>query len=153
MWLTAIRRFLLSATVMNLLWEFAQIPLYTIWNTGSWREIVFAVLHCTGGDVIIGITVLTVVLLAAGSGDWPHRGFGRVAVLTIAAGLGYTVFSEWLNTEIRGSWAYVGWMPRLPLIGTGLAPLLQWIVVPALAFRWTQAMLDRDPAPDRGMTP
>ncbi|MBI4365477.1 MAG: hypothetical protein HY543_01520 [Deltaproteobacteria bacterium] len=138
MWLIAIRHFLLSAAAMNLLWEFAQIPLYTIASTGSGREIVFAVLHCTGGDILISTAVLVFVLLVAGHRDWPRQGFGRVAVLTIVVGLGYTVFSEWLNTEIRGSWAYAGWMPRLPLIGTGLAPLLQWIVVPALAFRWTR---------------
>ena len=138
MWLIAIRHFLLSATVLNLAWEVAQMPLYTIWRTGSWREIVFAILHCTGGDLLIGSSILILVLLVAGHRDWPHRRFAPVAVLTIALGLGYTVFSEWINTEIRGNWAYSDWMPTLPLIGTGLAPLLQWLVVPVLAFRWTR---------------
>jgi hypothetical protein len=55
---------------------------------------------------------------------------------TLFGGLAYTVFSEWLNTEIRGSWAYTDAMPQLPLVGAGLSPLAQWIVVPLIAFWW-----------------
>jgi hypothetical protein len=69
---------------------------------------------------------------------WPHASFGRVAVVAGVGGLAYTVFSEWLNTEIRGSWAYSTWMPVLPVIGTGLAPFLQWIIVPWVAFWWVR---------------
>jgi len=41
----------------------------------------------------------------------------------------YSVFSEWLNVSVRGSWAYAGAMPKL--FGLGLSPLLQRLVVPA----------------------
>jgi hypothetical protein len=61
-----------------------------------------------------------------------------VASLTIVGGLAYTIFSEWLNTEIRGSWAYSAWMPTLPLIGAGLSPFAQWIAVPVVAFWWAR---------------
>ena len=56
--------------------------------------------------------------------------------MTVAAGLAYTVFSERLNIEVRRSWAYSDLMPVLPPVGTGLAPLLQWLVVPAAALWW-----------------
>jgi hypothetical protein len=36
--------------------------------------------------------------------------------------------------EIRRSWAYASAMPVLPWTGTGLSPVLQWLVVPGLAF-------------------
>ena len=52
----------------------------------------------------------------------------------ILLGAAYTVFSEWLNINIRRSWSYTDAMPVLPLLGTGLTPLLQWVVVPGLAF-------------------
>jgi hypothetical protein len=29
-------------------------------------------------------------------------------------------------------------MPKLPLIGTGAAQLLQWILIPSLAFWWAR---------------
>jgi hypothetical protein len=53
------------------------------------------------------------------------------------------VFSEWLNTEIRGSWAYTLAMPTLPVVGTGLAPLAQWIVIPLGAFWWAYRPVNR----------
>ena len=52
----------------------------------------------------------------------------------ILLGAAYTVFSEWLNVDIRRSWSYTAAMPVLPVLGTGLTPLLQWVVVPGLAF-------------------
>jgi hypothetical protein len=52
----------------------------------------------------------------------------------IALGVAYTVFSEWLNVQILRRWSYTTAMPVLPLIGIGLTPLLQWVVVPGLAF-------------------
>jgi hypothetical protein len=60
-------------------------------------------------------------------------------------GIGYTVFSEWLNVVIRAAWAYSEWMPVIPLFGhkIGLSPLLQWIVVPAVAFKIVRGMTVR----------
>jgi hypothetical protein len=40
---------------------------------------------------------------------------------------------EWLNIVVRASWAYSDRMPVVPVIGTGLSPLLQWVVVPTVA--------------------
>lgn len=142
-WLRVLRRYLAAIAVGNLGWEFAQLPLYTIWHDGSPGEIAFAALHCTGGDVLIAGAALLTALLVAATGDWPHDRFAAVVAITVLGGLGYTVFSEWLNTEIRGSWAYAETMPRLPLIGTGFAPLAQWIVVPIAAFWWSRHPLGR----------
>src|SRR3546814_14768649 len=75
-------------------------------------------------------------LILAGDPRWPQARFHAVAALAILGGLAYTIFSEWLNTEIRGSWAYTDAMPQLPLVGSGLSPLAQWIVVPLIAFWW-----------------
>src|SRR3546814_3917201 len=38
-WLTALRRYLVAITVGNLVWEFAHLPLYTIWYEGTPGEI------------------------------------------------------------------------------------------------------------------
>jgi len=67
-------------------------------------------------------------------------------VLTVMVGVAYTIYSEWLNTTIRQGWAYSPMMPVLPPLGTGLSPLLQWLIVPSLALsvatRWRN-MLSR----------
>jgi hypothetical protein len=57
-----------------------------------------------------------------------------MALTTILLGAGDTILSEWLNVEIRRTWAYAPAMPIVPWLGTGVAPLLQWLAVPSLAF-------------------
>lgn len=113
----------------NLGWEVLQLPLYSLWSTASPLAITWAVLHCTAGDVLIGaVTFLAARRLTHGL---PRIVF--VAVL-VTLGVAYTVFSEWLNVSVRGNWAYAPAMPLVPPFATGLAPLLQWLAVPPLAF-------------------
>src|SRR3546814_20556698 len=87
-WLSVLRRYLAVIAVGNLAWEFAQLPLYTIWHGGTPREIAFAALHCTGGDVLIAGAALLGALLVAGTGEWPHDRFATVAVLAMLGGNG-----------------------------------------------------------------
>lgn len=114
------------------------MPLYTIWTNGTSSEIVFAAVHCTGGDILIALSSLMVALLAVGNGAWPAERFRTVALLTVGLGITYTTFSEWLNIVIRAAWAYSDLMPVLSILGfhVGMSPLLQWIVVPVAAFAW-----------------
>lgn len=119
--------------------ESLHLPLYTIWSYGSIGERAFAVVHCTGGDLLIALASLMATLLLVGRREWPNQGFARVAVLTLIFGIAYTGFSEWHYVFVRKSWAYAEWMPVVPVAGViGLSPLLQWIVNPLLAF-WAVA--------------
>lgn len=137
-WLLVVRRYIAFIAVANLVWEFAQLPLYTLWKEGTPGEIVFAAVHCTGGDLLISSASFLGSLVALGSSRWPHQRYSEVATLTFLSGLGYTIFSEWLNTEIRGSWAYSDLMPTVPIIGSGVSPLAQWIVIPITALWWAR---------------
>jgi hypothetical protein len=118
--------------IANLLWELAQLPLFTIWTEASREFIAFAVLHCTGGDVLIGASALLLAMCFAAPSGFPGQGLVRVAVIATLIGVAYTLFSEWLNTAVRLSWSYAPAMPIVPVLGTGLAPLAQWIVLPPL---------------------
>lgn len=135
-WLSGIRRYLVFVMAANLAWEIAQLPLYTIWAEGAARQIAFAVLHCTAGDLLIASGSLLGALLLAGVPTWPADRYWPTAALAIVAGLAYTMCSEWLNTEIRASWTYGNLMPRLPWIGSGVAPVAQWIVILLAGFTW-----------------
>ena len=135
--LRSLRRYLAVIAVGNLVWEFAHMPLYTIWNTGSTGEIVFAAVHCTGGDLLIATSALLLSLLVFDAGwPWERRSVRRVIASTMVAGVGYTLFSEWLNIVVREAWAYSELMPVVPIVDAGLSPLLQWVVIPGLAFAW-----------------
>lgn len=128
-------RFLLVLAGLNLVWEIGQLPFYTLWQKGSWQEIGYAVAHCTVGDALITIAGV-IALLAFNRWRWPMPGRQSAIFLGsfVALGVAYTIFSEWLNTAVRKSWSYSDLMPIVPPLGTGVAPLLQWIVVPMLAF-------------------
>ena len=126
------------------------MPFYTISSEGNLSAILFAVVHCTGGDVLIAGASLLLALLVSGNPAWPKESYRSVACLTLAFGIVYTAFSEWLNTEVRGSWAYSDLMPVVPLIDAGLSPLAQWIVIPIAAFWWARRSLVASLPPSAG---
>lgn len=130
----AIAAYLGVSAIAHLLWESLQLPLYTIWLDNRTQDIAFAVVHCTVGDIMIAGLSLLGALVVLGARTWPAERFVPVIALTILIGSAYTVFSEWLNTSARKTWTYSELMPIMPWIGTGLSPLLQWLVVPALGF-------------------
>ena len=133
-WLGALRVYLGFVLPAHLAWEIVQLPLYTIWMDGTVGEIAFAVAHCTGGDALIATVSLVGALLLFGHINWPQDRYAVVAGATVTAGVGYTIFSEWLNTKVRASWTYSELMPTLPLLDVGLSPVAQWIVIPIAGF-------------------
>jgi hypothetical protein len=135
----AVRRFLAVRYIpifaaLNFAWEWAHVPLYTIWREADLAYVAFAVAHCTMGDIMIGTSAFLLALILGGErrlSEWNDR---RIAVLSVLIGAGYTVFSEWMNVTIVRSWSYAESMPTLQ-VGTfaiGLTPLAQWLVVPPL---------------------
>lgn len=138
-------RYFLAVAGGNLLWEFLHMPLYTLWQTGTWRDIVLAAIHCTGGDILIALSCLAVAIQLVGRSDRLRTNFGAVASVTIALGVAITVFLEWLNVVVRAAWAYSDHMPVLPLFGfeIGVSPLLQWIVIPAAALIYIRCASSR----------
>jgi len=133
------RRLLLRGYVpwlagLNLAWEIAQLPLYTLWSDASPAYAAFAVLHCTAGDVMIGMAALALALTLGRAHDPASWQWRRLAAIVLVIGVGYTVFSEWRNTSLW-NWTYSALMPTLELGGwkLGLSPLLQWLIIPPVA--------------------
>jgi hypothetical protein len=135
-WLAAVRRYLLAAAVGHLAWEIAQLPLFTLWYSASSGKLVGAVLHCWIGDLAISAATLLLALAGSGTADWPLRRGVIVAGIVVALSVGYTTYSEYLNTVVRQSWAYSPAMPTL--LGVGLSPLAQWVIVPVAALAWAR---------------
>jgi hypothetical protein len=120
---------------LNLLWEIAQLPLYTLWSEGSLAFIAYAVIHCTLGDVVIGTLALLIALIATRARAVETWRRWRLALALVIPAVGYTSLSEWINTVARGSWKYSALMPVISFSGfeIGLSPLLQWLVIPPVA--------------------
>lgn len=132
-WLPFWRRYLAASALLHFAWEWVQLPLYTVWFDESFARLAFVVAHCTAGDVAIATVAMGLALALFADKRWPATGLVRVVLGAVAIGAAYTVYSEWLNTVARAEWAYTDAMPTIPPLGTGLAPLLQWFVVPILA--------------------
>lgn len=122
-------RFAAWGFAFNALWEALQSPLYAD-RGGSLRYLVWSRLHCALGDVLILLGCFWIVALF-----WRGRGWiaaERLAprLLFVSLGLTYAAASELLNTRLFLSWAYALEMPRI--FGVGLAPILQWLLIPSV---------------------
>lgn len=118
------------ALFLNFPWEIAQLPLYTLWDDPDRARIVAYLFHCVLGDVLIAVSVYLLTAILFREIVWPMRRPWTAGAFMLAAGLGFTVFSEWYNVYRLGAWAY---QPAMPLVaGIGLTPLLQWAVLPTL---------------------
>ena len=127
---------------LNLLWEIAHLPLYKVWAEGSLPYLAYVVVHCTLGDVVIGTLALLIALVATRAcavATWKWR---QVALFLVIPAVGYTALSEWINTIVRGSWAYSALMPVVNLGGfeIGLSPLAQWLVIPPVVL-WLAVLI------------
>jgi len=126
---------------LDLAWEIAQLPLYTLWREAPASWIAFSVAHCTVGDALIGVSALFAALVLTRAAEPAHWRWARIAILTAVLAATYTAFSEWLNAGLLRNWEYSKWMPVLTVDGVriGLSPLLQWILLPPLALRLARA--------------
>lgn len=112
-------------------WEWLQSPFYRDTST-SLDRIVWFRLHCTFGDVVILLSGALAVSAIVRSTSWlDHPRFGT-SLLLIGLAVAYTAASERRNLA-AGGWSYSEWMPVVPMIGVGLMPLLQWLVLSPLA--------------------
>ncbi len=108
------------------------MPLYTLWQTGTYRDIIADVLLCTGANIMIAsVCLLLAVLISTWQWGLTHAD-RRTVLLTCVFAVGYTSYSEWLNVYVKGTWAYSDLMPIVPGLELGVAPLVQWVVLPTV---------------------
>ncbi|MDQ2665131.1 MAG: TMEM199/VMA12 family vacuolar ATPase assembly factor [Gemmatimonadota bacterium] len=120
----------LGTFVLNWIWEMLQAPLYASMQGMARGKATWLCTVASGGDVVIMLVAYSVVALLVGSGAWfLHPRPGRVAIY-LAAGLLITVAAEMLSIHWWGRWSYGPSMPLL--LGVGVSPLAQWVVVPLI---------------------
>ncbi|PWG64517.1 hypothetical protein DEM34_04095 [Spiribacter halobius] len=122
----------LFAFLLNYPWEFLQVPFFRDMPTANhWDAIVFCT-RAAGGDALIALAGFWIVALVWKTRGWILRPrFAHVAVFVLV-GVLTTVAFEWHATVVAERWTYASNMPVIPVIGTGLSPVLQWVVLPPL---------------------
>ncbi len=96
-----------------------------------WEAIIFCT-RATLGDVLIFLGAFWTVALIFRDRNWIRFPFGSAFIIFIAVGVAVTVVMEWHATIVAERWQYDEIMPVLPLLGIGISPLLQWIILPVL---------------------
>lgn len=136
---------------LELLWEVAQYPLYTVWQKGDWSYILYGLVHCTLGDLLILLVIYWGVALLSQDRHWYRSDFLVNGVLFTLLGLGYTIYSELVNVNIKGNWAYSELMPIIPVINIGGTPFLQWVLIPPVIL-WLMRLFSVPVMKDSPMT-
>ena len=122
----------LFAFLLNLPWELWQIPLFkNMPSLAHWDGVILCT-RAALGDAAIALPAFWLVAAVAGTRDWIRRPTGITLGAFVAIGPVVTIVLEYWATQIGARWEYAEQMPRLPLLGTGLAPLLQWLLIPPL---------------------
>lgn len=117
---------------MHFTWEFLQAPLFRNMQDATHMDGIRICLQATLGDMIIVLIAFWAAAGLTGTRQWLAQPNRRAILAWLSTGLAFTVVLEYYSTEIAGRWIYGTSMPRLPVIGTGITPVLQWIVIPLI---------------------
>ncbi len=116
----------------HFVWEALQVPTYAGMSEMAHWPATLLCTRATVGDVAFALTAFWITALAARSRRWFMNPKPWHIGLFLGIGIALTIGFEWYYIEVSGRWIYSDLMPRLPLFGTGLGPLAQWLVVPML---------------------
>jgi hypothetical protein len=123
---------LVFSFLLNLAWEVWQGPFFQGMADQPYWLGVKACTQTTFGDAGIALAAFWVTAFFATTRSWIMQPSRSDIAIFIGVGLVATIIFESLAIGVLERWAYSDAMPRLPVIGTGLLPLLQWLVIPPL---------------------
>lgn len=138
---------IMLALPLELLWETAQFPLYSVWHQNDWVYILYGLAHCTLGDLMILLVIYELIALLNRNRHWyAHKIIINGSLFTVI-GAGYTVVSEIMNVRVKGTWGYTEHMPIIPFLEIGGTPFLQWVLIPPVLL-WLMRLIS--PARNHG---
>ena len=121
-----------ASVLVNFIWELLQSPLYIGMQVNARM---FG--HCFLASLGDGVIVLFIYFL-----DWlifrrrerlgPSARW-RLAVM-VSSGFVVAAIVEWIGVYALHRWSYNDLMPMFPVLGIGLIPILQMIILPPVIF-------------------
>lgn len=119
----------LAAYALHFAWEMAHASLFaTMRDLPFWQATAWC-LRAALWDVLISAVAYAVASLMARTIHWVQHPWMLHLAIYLGVGLAITVAIErWALAA--GRWRYAEAMPTV--LGIGLSPLLQWVVVPLL---------------------
>jgi len=135
----------LFAFLLNLPWELMQVPLYARMEQAShWKGIVTCS-QAALGDAVLAVLAYAAVAVTSKSRRWIESPRATQVAAFVGVSVLVTIVIE--NLATRGlwisSWTYAPSMPIVPGTGAGLAPLLQWLLLPPVVVWLVQRQIQR----------
>jgi len=127
--------------LLNFVWEMWQIPFFAAIPSEQHWVGVAACTQASFGDAAISLVAFWCVAALARSRWWIINASPFQVVGFVAVGVVITIIFEALATGPFGRWSYAPSMPTLPVLGTGIVPLLQWILLPPLTVWFVRRQL------------
>lgn len=127
--------------MLHFVWEFVQVPTYADMAEMAHWEAIKLCMSATFGDVGFALTAFWIASLAARRRDWLLRPERLQVLIFVGVGIALTVGFEYYYTNVSLRWTYSDAMPLVPPFGTGLSPLMQWLVIPPLVIWLTRRHL------------
>ena len=139
--------------LLHFVWEFLQVPTYAgMAEMAHWQGIKLCT-SATIGDVGFALTAFWTASLVARTRHWMGNQVAIPILVFLGVGIALTVGFEFYYTQVTLRWTYSDLMPLVAPFGTGLSPLLQWIVIPPVVLWLSQRYLAGGSAPSiRGRT-
>lgn len=124
--------------LVNFVWEMWAVPFYAAIGDMRHAEAIRVCTQAAFGDVVILLLAFWGASVAARSRGWILKPGWQTFIIYLGIGVAITMLMEFLATEVWDRWSYAEGAPVLPLLGTGLAPFMQWLVLPALVLVLTR---------------
>ena len=122
----------LFSFLLNLPWEVWQVPFFRGMADQPYWLGVKACTESTFGDAAIGLAAFWIAAIFAKSRSWILQPRKLNTAVFLAVGILATIIVEALATGPLERWTYDEAMPSVPILGTGLLPLLQWLLLPSI---------------------
>ena len=136
----------LFSFLLNLPWEVWQVPFFQGMADQPYWLGVKACTKSTFGDAAIGLAAFWIAAIVAKSRSWILQPRKLNTAVFLAVGILATIIVEALATGPLERWTYDEAMPRLPILGIGLLPLLQWLLLPPLVLWIVRRQISGNPS-------
>lgn len=130
--------------LLNWPWEFLQVPFCSGMPTAEHWEGIKTCSRAALGDAVIMLVAYWAAAAVAGR-YWLLRPTVLSVAIFVGVGVAITVVIERLAVSGGwiATWAYSERMLMVPLLGIGLLPFMQWIVLPPLVLWFSKRQLGR----------
>ena len=122
---------IILALFLNFVWELFQIPLYQN-PVYDFKHIAFCALASLADVLMVLLLYFGLALIFKNSFWIEPLKLHRIAIVVLIGGAG-AILSEMRHLSL-GSWTYNNSMPIIPFVNVGIAPVLQFMILPLLIY-------------------